>query len=244
MADSRSSDQIFVVSYLTLRCGLVAGSSSERAARSIHRCSCESPRQRHSLDEPRILVLPISTGSETDHLARLIGEKMSANWGRGWWWTIGVCSLLAMRPSARPRRTLHAVADEYIAVSATTTQPAFDLLKDFAGVAQIGYGNAILVVTLAMRVNSLRIFRARQRPTRQQDFGFMAVSSGPFDRRKIQLCGQHQGENRGVQSGVGTGDRSPGRTHPLLHGSRRSCSPLRRPEAAPIAPSHLLARSP
>jgi tripartite-type tricarboxylate transporter receptor subunit TctC len=133
--------------------------------------------------KPIRFVLPISTGSQTDILARLIGEKMSANWGQP--------VVVDNRPGAGGLLATSAVGkaapDGYtllltntFAVSAAL-QPnlPYDSLKDFTGVAQIGYGNSILVVAPALGVNSLKDFvaLAKAQPGNIV-FGSMAVGSG------------------------------------------------------------------
>jgi tripartite-type tricarboxylate transporter receptor subunit TctC len=133
--------------------------------------------------KPIRFVLPISTGSQTDLLARLIGEKMSANWGQA---VVvdnrpgagGLLATSAVGKAAPDGHTL--LLTNMFAVSAAL-QPnlPYDPLKDFTGIAQIGYGNAILVVAPALRVNSLQEFiaLAKAQPGNIL-FGSGAVGSG------------------------------------------------------------------
>jgi tripartite-type tricarboxylate transporter receptor subunit TctC len=129
------------------------------------------------------LMVPASAGSQTDILGRMLSAKMSETWGQP--------IIVDSRPGALGALAANIVAkappDGHTLLLSTNhavsaaLQPdlPYDPLKDFAGVAQIGYGTSILVVAHALGVKSLNdlVALAKAQPGKII-FGSSAVGSG------------------------------------------------------------------
>ena len=111
--------------------------------------------------KPIRIVVAFTAGGTPDTLARIIGQKMSENWGQP--------VIIENRPGASGAIAAHLVAkatpDGYtlLATSATIaisvamqTQLPYDTLKDLAGVATLGYSTDALVVAPALGIKTLR----------------------------------------------------------------------------------------
>jgi tripartite-type tricarboxylate transporter receptor subunit TctC len=111
--------------------------------------------------KPIRIVVAFTAGGTPDTLARIIGQKMSENWGQP--------VIIENRPGASGTIAAHLVAratpDGYtlLATSAALainvalqTKLPFDTLKDIAGVANIGYSTDALVVAPALGIKSMR----------------------------------------------------------------------------------------
>ena len=121
--------------------------------------------------KPIRLVVGLSPGGTLDTLARITGQKMSENWGqpvvvenRPGGSTVISASLVAK--SAPDGYTLLVILGSFPAAAATMPKLPYDPLKDFAGVAQFGYGTGVLVVSPALGVKSTKelIALAREKP--------------------------------------------------------------------------------
>jgi tripartite-type tricarboxylate transporter receptor subunit TctC len=111
--------------------------------------------------KPIRIVVAFTAGGTPHALARIIGQKMSENWGQP--------VIIENRPGASgaiaANLVAHATPDGYtlLATSATIaiqvalqiTLP-YDTLKDFAGVANIGYSTDALVVASALGIKTTR----------------------------------------------------------------------------------------
>ena len=118
--------------------------------------------------KPLRIVVAFTAGGTPDTLARIIGQKMSENWGQP--------VIIENRPGASGAIAAHLVAkatpDGYtlLATSASIainvamqTKLPYDTLKDLSGVANIGYSTDALVVAPALGIKSLRDFIAHGR---------------------------------------------------------------------------------
>ena len=121
--------------------------------------------------KPIRFVVPFSPGGGTDTLARIIAHKMSENWGQpvvienrtGAGGTIGTA--VAAKATA-DGHTLLLSSPGFVISAALHPNLAYDPLKDFVGVTQIGVSKTTLVVTPTLGVKSLKDFIqfARARP--------------------------------------------------------------------------------
>jgi tripartite-type tricarboxylate transporter receptor subunit TctC len=111
--------------------------------------------------KPIRIVVAFTAGGTPDTLARIIGQKMSENWGQP--------VIIENRPGASGTLAAHLVAratpDGYtlLATSASIAinvamqaKLPYDTLKDIAGVANIGYSTDALVVAPALGIKTMR----------------------------------------------------------------------------------------
>ncbi len=113
--------------------------------------------------KPIRIVVAFTAGGTPDTLARVIGQKMSENWGQP--------VIIENRPGASGAIAAHLVAkatpDGYtlLATSASIAinvamqaKLPYDTLRDLAGVANIGYSTDALVVAPALGIKTMRDF--------------------------------------------------------------------------------------
>jgi tripartite-type tricarboxylate transporter receptor subunit TctC len=133
---------------------------------------------------PIRIIVPFSAGSQTDLLARMVGQKMSEQWGQqvvvdnrpGAGGTIAAAMVAAATPDGHTLM-VHSAGH---AVNATLySKLPFDTLRDFAGVSQIASVPNVLVVTPSLGVKSVKdlIALAKQKPG-QLNFGSAGTGSG------------------------------------------------------------------
>jgi tripartite-type tricarboxylate transporter receptor subunit TctC len=133
---------------------------------------------------PIRLVVASSAGTPPDTVARMMGEKMSASWGRA---VVvdnrpGAGGMLAGSAVAKAAPDGHTLlwSNGFSITAATQPNLPYDPLKDFAGVAQIGYGSpGVLVVGPDLGVKSVAelIALAKSQPGKII-FGSAAAGSG------------------------------------------------------------------
>ena len=134
--------------------------------------------------KPIRMIVPFSAGSQTDILARLIGQKMNENWGQqvvvdnrpSAGGTIAA-GIVASAPGDGHTLMLHSVGH---AINATLySKLPFDTIRDFAGVSQVASVPNVLVVAPALGVKSVKdlIALAKQKPG-AINFGSAGVGSG------------------------------------------------------------------
>jgi tripartite-type tricarboxylate transporter receptor subunit TctC len=130
------------------------------------------------------MVVPFSAGSQTDILARLVGQKMNEHWGQqvvvdnrpSAGGTIAA-GIVATSPADGHTLMLHSVGH---AINATLyTKLPFDTVKDFAGVSQVASVPNVLVVSSSLGVKSVKdlIALAKQKPG-AINFGSAGIGSG------------------------------------------------------------------
>jgi tripartite-type tricarboxylate transporter receptor subunit TctC len=127
--------------------------------------------QQNFPTRPLRLVVGLSPGGTLDTLARITAQKMSENWGqhvvvenRAGASTVISANLVAKAPA--DGYTLLVILGSFPAAAATMPKLPYDSLKDFAGVAQFGYGTGVLSVSPALGVKSTKelIALAREKP--------------------------------------------------------------------------------
>jgi tripartite-type tricarboxylate transporter receptor subunit TctC len=134
--------------------------------------------------KPIRMVVPFSAGSQTDILARMIGQKMNEHWGQqvvvdnrpSAGGTIAA-GIVAGAPADGHTLMLHSVGH---AINASLyTRLPFDTIKDFAGVSQVASVPNVLVVAPALGVKSVKdlIALAKQKAG-AINFGSAGIGSG------------------------------------------------------------------
>jgi tripartite-type tricarboxylate transporter receptor subunit TctC len=145
-------------------------------------CAHAQPQKFPS--KPIRMIVPFSAGSQTDILARLIGQKMNENWGQqivvdnrpSAGGTIAA-GIVATAPADGHTLMLHSVGH---AINASLyTKLPFDTLRDFAGVSQVASVPNVLVVAPSLGVKSVKdlIALAKQKPG-AINFGSAGIGSG------------------------------------------------------------------
>ena len=141
-------------------------------------------------NKPIQMIVPFSAGSETDILARMVGKKMSENWGQqvvvinrpggG-----GIVASSTVARAAPDGYTLLAHSTGFAVAATLYSKLPYDPLKDFAGVTQIGTSSLVLVVTPSLGVKSVSdlIALAKQKPG-QLNFGSAGIGGS------THLCGE------------------------------------------------------
>jgi tripartite-type tricarboxylate transporter receptor subunit TctC len=141
-------------------------------------------QQQKFPSKPIRMIVPFSAGSQTDILARLIGQKMNENWGQqvvvdnrpSAGGTIGA-GIVANAPPDGHTLMVHSVGH---AINATLyTRLPFNTIRDFAGVSQIASVPNVLVVAPALGAKSVKdlIALAKQKPG-TINFGSAGIGSG------------------------------------------------------------------
>lgn len=141
-------------------------------------------QQQKYPSKPIRVIVPFSAGSQTDILARMIGQKMFEHWGQQ--------VVVDNRPGAGGRlaseMVLNANADGYNllmqsashAINATLYRKLpYDTVKDFAGVTQVASVPNVLVVAPSQNIKSVKdlIALAKAKPA-QINFGSAGIGSG------------------------------------------------------------------
>ena len=141
-------------------------------------------QQQKFPNKPIRMVVPFSAGSQTDILARLIGQKMNENWAQqvvvdnrpSAGGTIAA-GIVANAPADGHTLMLHSVGH---AINATLySRLPFNTLRDFAGVSQVASVPNVLVVAPALGVKTVKdlIALAKQKPG-AINFGSAGIGSG------------------------------------------------------------------
>jgi len=130
------------------------------------------------------IIVPFSTGSQTDLLARMVGQKMSENWAQpvlienrpGAGGVVAASSVATANPDGH---TLLFHSNGFAATAALYSKLPYDTLKDFASVSQVASSPVVLVVAPSLNIRSVKelIALARQRPG-QVNFGSAGIGSG------------------------------------------------------------------
>ena len=133
---------------------------------------------------PIRMLVPFSAGSQTDILARWVGEKMSEHWGQQ--------VVVDNRPSAggtiaselvlganSDGHTLMMVSTGHAGNATLYSKLSYDTIKDFAGISQVASVPNILVVAPALGAKSVKelIALAKSKPG-QFNFSSAGIGSG------------------------------------------------------------------
>ena len=134
-------------------------------------------------NKPIQIIVPFSAGSGTDIVARIVGKKMSENWGQqvvvinrpGGGGIVGGSIVARAAPDGY---TLLCHGSAFAVAATLYSKLPYDTLNDFAGVTQITTGPFVLVVTPSLGVKSVSdlIALAKQKPG-QLNFGSAGIGS-------------------------------------------------------------------
>lgn len=135
-------------------------------------------------NRPIRMLVTFSVGSLTDILARMVGAKMSENWGQqvvidnrpggG-----GIAASQALIAANADGYTLMMVSSGHAASATLYSKLPYDTLRDFAGISQVVSGGHVLAVSKDLGVKSVKelIALAKAKPG-QITFGTAATGSG------------------------------------------------------------------
>ncbi len=134
--------------------------------------------------KPIRMLVPFSPGSATDILGRLVGQKMSENWGQpvvvdnrpGAGGTIAAQYVLGASPDGH---TVMVVSAGHAANATLYSKLPYDTVKDFAGISQVASVPNVLVVGRDLGVKSVKelIALAKSKPG-QLNFSSAGIGSG------------------------------------------------------------------
>jgi tripartite-type tricarboxylate transporter receptor subunit TctC len=135
-------------------------------------------------NKPIRMLVPFSAGSQTDILARWVGEKMTEHWSQqvvvdnrpSAGGTIASQYVLAANPDGH---TLMMVSTGHAGNATLYSKLPYDTVKDFAGVSRVASVPNLLVVAPTLGVKSVKdlIAMARSKPG-QFNFSSAGVGSG------------------------------------------------------------------
>lgn len=146
--------------------------------------------------KPVRLVTAFTPGGTTDILARLITPGMSEAWGQpivlearpG---ASGTLAAAIVARAAPDGYTLLATSGAFAITAVANPNLSYDPLKDFVGVAEIGYGTTVLVVAPSLGVKTVKelIAHANARSGRPLLFGSVgAFSSTHLNAERFRLA--------------------------------------------------------
>jgi tripartite-type tricarboxylate transporter receptor subunit TctC len=139
------------------------------------------PQQKFPMRPVRVVV-PNPPGSQGDALARMIGQKLGERWGQsvvvdnrtGGVGTVAGSTVVKAAPDGH---TLLQTAGFPISAVLQANLP-YDPLKDFTGVAQIGIGTQVIVVSPAIGARTVKDFIAFAKAQGKVIYGSSAVGTG------------------------------------------------------------------
>jgi tripartite-type tricarboxylate transporter receptor subunit TctC len=144
----------------------------------------EAGEQQGFPSKPIRMLVPFSPGSQTDILARWIGEKMTDNWGQqvvvdnrpSAGGTVASQYVLAANPDGH---TLMMVSTGHAGNATLYSKLPYDTIRDFSGVTRVASVPNLLVVSPALGVKSVKelIAAAKSKPG-QFNFSSAGIGSG------------------------------------------------------------------
>jgi tripartite-type tricarboxylate transporter receptor subunit TctC len=141
--------------------------------------------------KPVRMIVAFTAGSETDFFARIVGQKLSEQWGqqvvidnRPGAGGVLASSIVATAPADGYTLFMHSMA--HAITPAIYAKLPYDSLRDFAPVSNVAGVPNVLVVTLTQGVKTVKdlIALAKQKPA-QITYGSAGVGSG------MHLTGEH-----------------------------------------------------
>ncbi len=123
--------------------------------------SCSMVSAQDFPNKPVRIVVPGTPGNPSDIVARIIGPKLAEMWGQpvvfenrpGAGGTMGTAHVAKATPDGY---TLLIAVGAFIASAALQPNLPYDPIKDFAGVAQLGFPASALVVSPAIGIKSVK----------------------------------------------------------------------------------------
>ena len=132
--------------------------------------------------KPIRMLVPFSAGSQTDILARWVGEKMGENWGQqvvvdnrpSAGGTIASEYVLGANPDGH---TLMMVSTGHAGNATLYSKLSYDTVRDFAGISQVASVPNVLVVAPALGAKSVKELIALAK-AKQGKFNFSSAGIG------------------------------------------------------------------
>ena len=171
--------------------------------------------------KPIRFVVAQSAGSQSDSLARITAQKMSENWGKpvvidnrpG---ASGMLAASTVAKAAPDGYTLLFTSATFAITAALQPNLPFDPVKDFAGVAQVGYSTGALVVAQSLGAKSVNelIALAKVQPGKLVYASGGAGNISHLNGEKFRLAADIKVVNVAFKSGAdGIIETLAGRTH-------------------------------
>jgi tripartite-type tricarboxylate transporter receptor subunit TctC len=146
--------------------------------------SVAGTQQQNFPNKPIRMIVPFSPGSQTDILARWVGEKMTENWAQqvvvdnrpSAGGTIASQYVLAANPDGH---TLMMVSTGHAGNATLYSKLPYDTVKDFSGISRVASVPNLLVVSPALGVKSVKelVALAKSKPG-QLNFSSAGIGSG------------------------------------------------------------------
>jgi tripartite-type tricarboxylate transporter receptor subunit TctC len=145
--------------------------------------SAFAQQQKFPVRSVRMLV-PFSPGSQTDVLARWVGEKMTQNWGQqvvvdnrpSAGGTLASEYVLAANPDGH---TMMMVSTGHAGNATLYSKLSYDTVRDFAGVSRVASVPNLLVVTPGLGVKTVKeLIAAAKAKSGQFNFSSAGIGSG------------------------------------------------------------------
>ena len=146
--------------------------------------ACPAAAQEKFPRKPIRMLVPFSAGSQTDILARWVGEKMGENWGQqvvvdnrpSAGGTVASEYVLGANPDGH---TMMMVSTGHAGNATLYSKLSYDTIKDFAGISKVASVPNILVVAPALGAKSVKelIALAKSKPG-QFNFSSAGIGSG------------------------------------------------------------------
>jgi tripartite-type tricarboxylate transporter receptor subunit TctC len=142
--------------------------------------------QQNYPTKPVRIVVPFSPGGTSDVLARLISAKMSESWNQhivienrtGAGGTIGTGIVAKATPDGH---TLLVSSSAFVVSAALYQNLPYDPLKDFVGIARLGFSTTALIVHPSMGVKTVgELVALAQAKPNQLLYSHAGVGSGTF----------------------------------------------------------------
>ena len=133
---------------------------------------------------PIRMLVPFSTGSQTDILARWVGEKMTENWGQqivvdnrpSAGGTVASQYVLAAEPDGH---TLMMVSTGHAGNATLYSKLPYDTVRDFAGISRVASVPNLLVVAPALGVKTVKeLIALAKTKSGQINFSSAGIGSG------------------------------------------------------------------
>jgi len=146
--------------------------------------ACHAAAQAAFPTKPVRMVVAFTAGSETDYLARIVGQKLSDQWGqqvvvenRPGAGGVLASNLVATAPGDGHTLFMHSMA--FAITPAINAKLPFDTLKDFVPVSQVAGVPNVLVVTPNAGIQNARdlVARAKAQPGKLT-FSSAGIGSG------------------------------------------------------------------
>lgn len=111
--------------------------------------------------KPVRIIVPATAGNPSDILARILAPKLSEGWGQpvvlenrpGAGGTLGAAQAAKASPDGY---TLLMAVGAFVTSAALQTNLPYDPVKDFSGVAQLGFPTAVLIMAPALGIKSVK----------------------------------------------------------------------------------------